>query len=300
MEEVKKWVEQLQRAYKEDELQQEVDNINRLISEDEFKTYFKNKDESTKSSPSGRHIGHYKAILDDDDLVSNITAMLNIGLIAGTALERWKQTLSVKLEKDPRSPKLDRLCIIQLFEADYNFLLAVLFGHWLMGFARRHCSLNKSQYGNMNGKQAQSTVLNKILTYDYFRLTKENAATAEFDATANYDRILPALVVITCRQLGLGKQAGDILFDSLANLKHQIQTTYGITDEYCSTLEHTLFGTGQGSSGSPMFWALIAGALFNSMDANGHGLVLSNPNGSNVSRKNKDGYVDDTSLGVDG
>ena len=63
-------------------------------------------------------------------------------------------------------------------------------------------------------------MLNKILTYYYFRLTKENAATAEFDVAANYDRILPALVVIACRRLGLGKQAGDLLFDSLANLKH--------------------------------------------------------------------------------
>ena len=34
MEEVNKWVEQLQRAYKEDKLQQEVDNINCPISED--------------------------------------------------------------------------------------------------------------------------------------------------------------------------------------------------------------------------------------------------------------------------
>ena len=150
MEEVNEWVDQLQRAYKEDELQQEVDNINRPISEDEFIKYFKNKDELTKSSPSGRHIGHYIAILNNDDLVSLITAMLNIGLIAGTALKRWKQTLSVMLEKDPGSPKLDRLRIIQLFEADYNFLLAVLFGHRLMGFARQHCSLNESQYKSMN------------------------------------------------------------------------------------------------------------------------------------------------------
>ena len=36
------------------------------------------------------------------------------------------------------------------------------------------------------------------------------------------------------------------------------------------------------------------------MDANRHGLFLSNPNGSNVSRRNEDGYVDDTSFGVDG
>ena len=104
--------------------------------------------------------------------------MLSIGLSAGVALERWKQTLSIMLEKDPGHPRLDRLQIIQLFEADYNFLLAVIFGHRLMGFARQHCNLSDSQYGSMIGKQAQSAVLNKILMYDYFRLMKGNAATA--------------------------------------------------------------------------------------------------------------------------
>ena len=79
----------------------------------------------------------------------------------------------------------------------------------------------------MNRKQAQSAVLNKILLYDYFRMTKENAATAEFDAKANYDIILPALVVIASRQLGLGKRAGDLIYDSLTDLKHKIQTVYG-------------------------------------------------------------------------
>ena len=107
MDKINQWVEHLQRAYNEEELQSEVDQINRLILEEEFRTHFKNKDESAESSPLGRHVGHYKAILDYDDLVSLITAMLNIGLTSGVALDRWKQTLSIMLEKDPGSPKLD-------------------------------------------------------------------------------------------------------------------------------------------------------------------------------------------------
>ena len=103
------------------------------------------------------------------------------------------------LKKDKGSPKLNRLHIIQLFEADYNFLLALMFGHRLMKFARKHCQINESQYGSMNGKQAQSAILNKIITYNYFCLRKENAATSEFNAAANYDRILPAIAVIACQ-----------------------------------------------------------------------------------------------------
>ena len=99
------------------------------------------------------------------------------------------------LKKDKGSPKLNRLQNIQLFEADYNFFLLLVFRHRLMTFARTHCQFNNS-HGSLKGKQAQLAILNKILTYDYFRLQKENAATLEFDAAANYDHILLAVAVI--------------------------------------------------------------------------------------------------------
>ena len=128
------------------------------------------------------------------------------------------------LEKDKGSPKLHRLRIIQLFEADYNFLLALIFGHRLMLFAQEHCNFNDSQYGSVNGKQAQLAVLNKILTYDFFRVCRENATTSEFDAAANYDRILPAITIIACQRLGLAEKAADLVYDSLKDLCHKVRT----------------------------------------------------------------------------
>ena len=136
--------------------------------------------------------------------------------------------------------------------------------------------------------------------YDYFCLTKENTVTAEFHTTANYDHILPVLVVIACRRLGLGQRIGDLLFDSLSNPRHRVWTMYGISKEYGSTLEHTFFGTGQGSSGPHTFWAVILEALFNSINAQRHGLQLSNLDGSISNGRNEDSYVDDTSIEVDG
>ena len=170
--------------------------------------------------------------------------MLNIGLTSGITLERWKHTISVMLEKYKGSLKLDRLRIIHLFEANYNFLLALVFGHQLMGFACKPCGLNESQYGSMNDKQAQSPILNKILTYDYFRLKQENGATSEFDTSANYDSILPAIAVIACQQLGLVEKAADLLFSSLKDLKHRPKTAYGLLAEYGPTEELPLFGSG--------------------------------------------------------
>ena len=86
--------------------------------------------------------------------------------------------------------------------------------------------MTQSQYGSTHGRQCQSAILNKILTYDILRINRQEAASAEFDAVACFDRIIPALVVIATRRLGLGHQAGELLFDSLTGLQHQVRTTH--------------------------------------------------------------------------
>ena len=52
--------------------------------------------------------------------------------------------------------------------------------------------------------------------------------------------------------------------------------------------------------GSPTFWAVIADALFNFIDSHGAGLPLISPTTTLQSKRNEDGYVDGTSLVVDG
>ena len=73
----------------------------------------------------------------------------------------------------------------------------------------------------------------------------------EFDAAANYDKILPAIAVIACQRLGLAEKAADLVFNSLKDLKHQVRTKYGLSEEYGPTIDNTLFGSGQGSRGLP-------------------------------------------------
>ena len=70
--------------------------------------------------------------------------------------------------------------------------------------------------------------------------------------------------------------------------------------EYEPSLYYPLFGTGQGNGGSPTFWAVIADVLFNTMDNHGAGLELRDPTNQVYSKRNMDGYMDDTSLRVDG
>ena len=83
-----------------------------------------------------------------------------------------------------------------------------------MKFARKNCKINELQYGSMSDKHAQSAVLNKVITYDLIRLTQQDVAASEFDAAANYDRILRLLAMIACQRLGLAKKPADLLYNS--------------------------------------------------------------------------------------
>jgi hypothetical protein len=82
---------------------------------------------------SGRGVHHYKAYAEgSDDWLADIqvevhTDMMTVPLYAGLCPEIWKQAVDVMLEKVPETPRLDKLRIIQLLEADHNQVLRIAF-----------------------------------------------------------------------------------------------------------------------------------------------------------------------------
>jgi hypothetical protein len=119
-----------------------LDAISPYITEDEFISKFKSWKERTSTSPSGLHLGHYKALvarnnadlnteegmtLDNQrkELIRAHTAMLNYSLPHSYSFERWKNVVNVMIKKEPGNAKIHRLRVIHLYKADYNLLLQV-------------------------------------------------------------------------------------------------------------------------------------------------------------------------------
>lgn len=69
------------------------------ISDEEFIASYKVAKESTSSYPSGRHIGHYKAILHDPILVSLHATIMSIPFQVGIVPDCWKRITDIMLEK---------------------------------------------------------------------------------------------------------------------------------------------------------------------------------------------------------
>jgi hypothetical protein len=64
---------------------------------------------SANKAPSGRHLGHYKAVITDDELLEMYAQLLTIPFWCGFGLELWKYAIQVMLEKLPGWPWIEKL-----------------------------------------------------------------------------------------------------------------------------------------------------------------------------------------------
>ncbi len=160
--------------------------------------------ESTSTSPSGRHLGMYKALLDSTQITADMCGMLNSVKRRGLVPKRWCKAISVLLKKDPGSPDINRLRVIHIFEADYHIFLKTMWARHLVQRGKKATQqFGESQQGSQPGQTTNDAVLLKRLTYDITRIFRSNLGTLHNDAKSCYDRIINGLAMMAARRLGM-------------------------------------------------------------------------------------------------
>lgn len=236
------------------------------ISISEFQAAYKTVKESTSSSPSGRHVGHYKVAATDPILSDLHSRMMSIPYQAGFSPKRWQQVTDIMLEKKEGEPKIHHLRIIALLENDYNQANRLIFARHLGHQMEDTNMVSSVQYGSRPGKLCLSAVLNKTLTYDITRQTKCTAAFIENDAIGCYDRLINPLLLLQLRRLGAPKMATQSLSQTWSSTYHHIKTLYGTSElSYGNTTHTPLFGPGQGSTLGPFLWLLLFCLIMDSL-----------------------------------
>ncbi len=202
--------------------------IDTHISLEDFKQYYHHRKEKTASSYSGRHMGHYKVIAEmanyNETVAMIIITIINISLITSRPLQQWKRSVQVMLEKG-KGHYVENLRIIQLCEADLNFVLNIIWGYRLVRNAQKAHQLNSSQYANP-GQTCHSAVWNKTLYCDLMRQTLSAGIMTDYDATAAFDRVLHAMSIITCRRLGLPQGACMFMYHLLHRMEFFLLTGF--------------------------------------------------------------------------
>lgn len=228
------------------------------ITADDVIYGFRKWRESTSTSPSGRHLGHYRSLIQHPVLLDCFVKFLNIAISNGIAVPRWSNATNVMIEKDRGQPRIHRLRIIHLFEADMNFFLKLQWGHRLVRRALQCDLLHSGQHGSIPQRMALDPIMLTQLTTDLCRILKHDFLRFDNDASACYDRIIVALAMLAARKCGMPEQAVRTHANALFFMRYTVKTMYGVsTENYHGTVFEPLFGTGQRSGASPAAWLTL-------------------------------------------
>jgi hypothetical protein len=223
------------------------DLLQPLVASSDFKQLFAKWKEDTSTSPSGKHLGHYKALLspafiDDDGLTASAdriialhVALLKLTAAHGSPLARWRQIVSCVIEKKAGNCQLSKLRTIRLFEADCNWLVGLIFGQHMVHGAERQNHLHEGQWGSRPDRSAHDALLHRILSYEVAHLTRTLLATFDNDAKSCYDRTVMVFALMLCQKHGVPQSVCMMASLSLLLAEHSIKTKHGVSEGTCSS-----------------------------------------------------------------
>ena len=157
--------------------------------------------------------------------------MLLIPFETGMVPIRWRKTVQTMLEKEPGSPWIHRLRIIELFDAQANAGFQIFIGRKMIWNAVEQNLLQDESYGSTSGKMAGSALLQKILTMDQLRAERRAGGIFDCDASGCYNRILPPLASVHLRALGIQQPIATFLARLMFLEKRYIRTQ-GFSSKY--------------------------------------------------------------------
>ena len=93
-----------------------------FVEFEEYKKYISKKPEKKRTSPSGIHLGIYKTLLLNDDLISISFKLISLALRHNLLLPLWLKTHQFLLQKDDK-PYIHRIRYIIIIENDLQFIM---------------------------------------------------------------------------------------------------------------------------------------------------------------------------------
>ena len=304
-EEARSWLQQL----KTRDFVAREGAIGTRVSTEEWVCGWNRMSESTASAPGSGHYGHYKTAslaarlpVDHEDhtkvLATLYASMWSLPLLHGFSPKRWQSCVDAILEKIPGKPMLEKLRIIMLYEADFNYVLKLVWGKKLVQNAEKHQSLGECNHGSRAGRQTHNALLQKLLLYEQARLSRSSLITVDNDAKSCYDRIIKTLGLLACICFGLPILAAKMHNDTHDAMQHSIRSRHGLFRPYGGSASSQLEGSGQGSGASPAIWLLLCTTLLQAFQGYTKGMEIVFPFESTVLSILAIFYVDDGTPGV--
>jgi hypothetical protein len=182
--------------------------------------------ETTSTSLSGRHLGHYKTAILDGEVAKLHVDMINFPITYEFAPEGWTRSVTLLIEKEEGLSYLTHLRVIHLFEADYNLSLKIIYGRRMVKDGERNNAMNNQQHGSQPRRMTIDALLLARFEKDLIRQLEINSAHMDNDATGCYDRIIVSLRMIACRRLNMPSSAIRAQAESLRLMRYMLSNMH--------------------------------------------------------------------------
>jgi len=281
---------------------------------------FKLWPERTSTSPSGRHLGIYKALakhfpppkdktketnspepLDPlksgNDVLKLVIMMMELAVMHTHTYDRWKTIWTLLLEKDPGNPKIDQLRTIHLYEADYNLLLKWFSSKGFILCSKKAHRITDSQGGGQAGHSAIDLVITKVLSYKVADILRMRVIIVDNDATACFNCMIEAPNNLACLQHGANLKYIKLHAQMQCKLRYHLKHKYGISEDF-NTHQETKpwYGMGQGAGDSCNRWVIGTDSMATAYTSGANGWIIPSPSTNKTTKQDLKAFIDDVNL----
>ena len=202
-------------------------NNETVISTEQLNQFWDKMDEKIVSSPSGRHIGTYKAIARHPSNSIIQTRMTSLPFESGIPLHRISQCINVSLLKKGKGITPKDLRTIWLLEADFNSAAKI---HWVARLMNDTAINNQLipnlQYAKHGSKAIEAAVV-KVLFFDHIRQNKKPGVIFASDLMQCFDRMAHPICSLVPRRLGVPNSVIQCMLLTIQQMTHKVRTGYG-------------------------------------------------------------------------
>ena len=112
---------------------------------------------------------NYKEACEIVEAKSILEKLMSLPGMYGFSLWHWQQSIHMMIEKVAGCPRIDKLQIIQLLEADFNVVLKIKVGRDMMKNTEKRQLLGDQMHGGRKGRGTSMDLMTEQLVNDITR-----------------------------------------------------------------------------------------------------------------------------------